>query len=231
MDPALIAAILDYVWRVTPGLLVIIVTYGVLPKQALLTRIFLLIFAFLLVRDAMTPVGFWQLGVYNHVIWLRFADHALLLIILGAISLLMTLLVMRFNPELNRYLVWFGKNKIFSLFIGLAASIVVVAPVYLMYLFIPLEERGGPVTASLLIPLLFLALCGNWLEEVLFRGYLQGYLTQRTGAKKAVLLSGLLFAVGHVFLSATVTGPRAGDHFFAIEMGAMNEMNTKRERL
>ncbi|GIQ69065.1 hypothetical protein XYCOK13_18890 [Xylanibacillus composti] len=43
------------------------------------------------------------------------------------------------------------------------------------------------------------------MEEVLFRGYVQGYLEQRTGMWRAAILSGLFFASGHIFLSATVT--------------------------
>ena len=43
------------------------------------------------------------------------------------------------------------------------------------------------------------------MKEVLFRGYLQGMFELKTGPWRAALLSGLLFAAGHVFLSATVT--------------------------
>lgn len=69
----------------------------------------------------------------------------------------------------------------------------------------PVDQRGVVVFYVLLLPLLTLALLGNFMEEVLFRGYIQGYLERRTSMWRAALLSGLLFAVGHVFLSATVT--------------------------
>src|SRR5690606_37031624 len=98
-----------------------------------------------------------------------------------------------------------GTNKVASILVGIVGALVVVAPILLSYLFAPIEERGGAVPPSLWLPLLFLALSGNWLEEVLFRGYLHGYLSKWTGQWKAALLSGLLFAVGHIFLSATVT--------------------------
>jgi uncharacterized protein len=48
-------------------------------------------------------------------------------------------------------------------------------------------------------------LVGNSYEEVLFRGFLQGLMTEQIGAAAAVLVAGLSFAFGHVFLAATVT--------------------------
>ena len=57
----------------------------------------------------------------------------------------------------------------------------------------------------LLPALLYMALAGNFLEELLFRGFLQSKLQKQTSPTRAALLSGLLFAVAHVFLASTVT--------------------------
>ena len=59
--------------------------------------------------------------------------------------------------------------------------------------------------AGLLAALLFLALAGNFAEEVLFRGLLQGRLERTAGPVRAAALSALLFAACHVFLATTVT--------------------------
>ena len=200
MDDAFLTAIFDYGWRVIPGSLLIAITYFVLPRRAALAKIFMLVFAFLLVRDAMTPVGFWEFGVSSHTIWVRFADHALLLITLGITSLLFTGFILSFNPDLNRYLLWFGSNKIVSLLIGIAGAVAVVAPIGVTYSFMPLEARGGAVPVSLLLPLLFMALCGNWLEEVLFRGYLQGYFAEKTGSWGGVFIGIDLCGRARVFI-------------------------------
>lgn len=109
------------------------------------------------------------------------------------------------NRSLNGYLVWFGSNKPLSLVAGLVGAAVVIAPFLILYGQVPIDQRGGVVSSELLLPLLTLALLGNFMEEVLFRGYIQGYIEQRTGMWRAAVLSGMLFAVGHVFLSATVT--------------------------
>lgn len=85
-------------------------------------------------------------------------------------------------------------------------AVMVALPLLAVMRFVPLGERGGDVPAVLLIPLAVLALGGNFMEEVLFRGHVQGYLeTIGLGAVRTVLLSGALFAAGHVFLAATVT--------------------------
>jgi uncharacterized protein len=54
---------------------------------------------------------------------------------------------------------------------------------------------------------LVVALLGNLYEEVLFRGYLQGYLQTGCGMGRyrAGIASGLLFGLGHSFLALTVT--------------------------
>ena len=59
---------------------------------------------------------------------------------------------------------------------------------------------------SLLLPLLVVTLCGNLYEELLFRGFLQGYALERgVAATRAALIAGTAFATCHVFLASTVT--------------------------
>ena len=67
------------------------------------------------------------------------------------------------------------------------------------------DSSEQPVAFSLLPPLLLMALFGNLLEEVLFRGYFQGYLEKHVTPLRAALGSGVFFAVCHTFLATTVT--------------------------
>ena len=53
--------------------------------------------------------------------------------------------------------------------------------------------------------LLYLAVVGNLLEEVLFRGWLQGLLENETSRLRAAAGSAIAFAAGHAFLAITVT--------------------------
>ncbi|MCP2052762.1 UNVERIFIED_ORG: membrane protease YdiL (CAAX protease family) [Pseudomonas fluorescens] len=50
-----------------------------------------------------------------------------------------------------------------------------------------------------------LAYGANALEEVLFRGFLQGYLEQQVSPLRAALISGVAFAACHGFLALSVT--------------------------
>ncbi|VVN40702.1 hypothetical protein PS862_04030 [Pseudomonas fluorescens] len=50
-----------------------------------------------------------------------------------------------------------------------------------------------------------LAFGGNALEEVLFRGFLQGHLEHHTSALRAALVSAVAFAACHAFLALRVT--------------------------
>lgn len=197
--------LLEYIQRITPGLILLTLTWLALPKKPVISKLFILIFGFILMRDAMTPAGFWEFGAAGGMVWLRFIDDALILTILALTSLAVTLFILLINKRLNAYLLWWGKNKAISLVIGLIGAVIVTAPFLIMYMEVPIGERGGAVPAGLLLPLLVFALFGNFLEEVLFRGYIQGYFEKVTGPWRAALISGLLFAAGHIFLAATVT--------------------------
>ena len=198
--------LLDYFLRLFPGLIVVVAIYLIIPKDMTVLKIFNLIFGFILMRDAMTPLNIWVFGVNGNVLWLRFIDDAFILITIGLLSLLVTLLIYFSNRHLTSNFIWFKTNsKSRSLFIGALAALLIAIPFMLTYLFIPIQDRGGEVALHLLLPLLILALFGNLLEEVLFRGFLQNYLKQEVGINKSIALSGLIFALGHIFLAITVT--------------------------
>ncbi|MFB9071658.1 type II CAAX prenyl endopeptidase Rce1 family protein [Citricoccus parietis] len=66
------------------------------------------------------------------------------------------------------------------------------------------------MAAGVVVLLAAFALCGNLVEEVLFRGFLQAHLEDnlpgRSGRWRAALLSALIFAAGHLFLAYNLTG-------------------------
>lgn len=172
MDASLADELLAFGWRVLPGILLIAVTYALLPRKAELAKVFLFIFAFLLMRDAMTPAGFWQFGVTPGTVWLRFADDGPLLLVLGGASLAATLFLLAIQHKgLNKSILWIGDKPVWSVIVGILGALCVAVPFLLSYLFVPIEARGGAVPSSLWPSLLFFALAGNGLEEVLFRGY------------------------------------------------------------
>lgn len=196
----------EYVWRLLPGLILLIMTYVLLPKNNHWLKISVLLVGFILMRDAMTPVGLWEFGMNGQILWLRFIDDAFILFSIALLSLGMTFVICHLNPSLVKDINWFATpHKFLASLMGIIAAIIIVLPFMLPYLAIPITERAGIFPRHLLLPLLIFALFGNLLEEVLFRGLLQSQLQKITTSFHAILLSGLFFALGHTFLAITVT--------------------------
>lgn len=197
----------NYFVRISPGVVLLSLTYFLLPKKENVFKIYLLLFGFILMRDAMTPLSLWEFGITDHIIWLRFIENPLVLLTIGFLSLVISLFLYHFIPELKTDFKWFATSKKWHAIVtGVLMPVIVIGPFVLFYASVPLLHRGGEVPSDLLFPLLFFSLFGNFLEELLFRGYLQGYFKkQQLSANKRVLLSGLFFSIGHIFLALTVT--------------------------
>ncbi|MET8054040.1 CPBP family glutamic-type intramembrane protease [Streptosporangium sp. NPDC005286] len=197
--------LLAYGVRILPGLLLIGACFALARgERDPLLRIMVLIFGFVLIRDAMTPLGFWRLGAAGAIPWLRFTDQAGILLLFGLGTLALTAGVLRLDGGLCSLVRW-GRFTPVTVSWGVGGGVLAAGPVLLLSLLTPMAERGGAVAVTLLPVLLAFSLMGNLAEEVLFRGFLQGRLEQHTGAIRAALLSALLFAACHVFLASTVT--------------------------
>ncbi|MFP5069380.1 type II CAAX prenyl endopeptidase Rce1 family protein [Pseudonocardia nantongensis] len=199
--------VLDYPLRLLPGLIVTAAAFLLLGRSAPVPRAVLLVLGFVLVRDTMTPLGLWTLGTAPHgALWLRFVPDAGVLVGLGVVGAAGAVAV-AYGPRDLRGLVVWGRLGPRALATALGAAAVVAGPVLALLWTVPADTRGGAVPIALLPALAVLAFGGNLLEEVLFRGVLQGLLAGRSGVGpvRTVLLSGLFFAAGHMFLATTVT--------------------------
>ncbi|MGP3931932.1 CPBP family glutamic-type intramembrane protease [Nonomuraea sp. KM88] len=197
--------LLAYGLRILPGMVLLgaCFTLAGAGRDPLL-RILILIFGFVLIRDAMTPLGFWRLGAVGGVPWLRFTDQAGILLLFGLGTAALTAAVLGLDSGLRSLVRW-GRFTPVTLVRGIGGGVLAAAPVLLLSLPTPLSARGGAVAVSLLPVLLLFSLAGNLAEEVLFRGFLQGRLEQHAGRIRAASLSALLFAACHAFLASTVT--------------------------
>lgn len=196
--------LLIYFLRITPGLILVSSVFFLIPKKQIVARIFVLILGFVLIRDAMTPEGLWNFGITSPAIWLRFIDDGYVLTTMGALSLLIAFLLLNVK-ELRRLVRWGELHSAKTYMVGFIAGVAVALPFLLVGMGVPIEDRGGYVGATLLPALLFMALAGNFLEEVIFRGFLQSYLAKQMTGLRAAAVSGVIFAVAHVFLASTVT--------------------------
>src|SRR5690625_1496402 len=126
--------LMDYSLRIMLGIFLIALIYFLLPKQFIVVKIFLLVFGFILMRDAMTPMGLWEFGIEEQMIWLRFIDDSFILLALAITSLVLTVGIVYFNRRMRKYLVWFGDNKIKSILAGLLGATIAIAPFFFMYM-------------------------------------------------------------------------------------------------
>ncbi|TYQ13212.1 UNVERIFIED_CONTAM: hypothetical protein Cloal_4274 [Acetivibrio alkalicellulosi] len=196
--------LINYFLRIFPGMGLIALTF-VLIKPNVYFRTVIYIFTFILMRDAMTPLGLWTLGKENGIVWLRMSSDPAFLIAFAVTSLIVVVALYKFDRENRKYLIWFRNKKLIGLIFGILGCIVVAAPFLNLYRGIDINDRGGIVNASILLPLLLFSMFGNLLEECLFRGYALGVLKNSQNYIVAGLSTGVMFAACHIFLAITVT--------------------------
>lgn len=216
---------LVYLLRVLPGLTVIALAF-LAARPSRNVRVGLYLLAFVLLRDAMTPLGLWSFGARNGVFWIRLSTDPWFLLAFGVAALGISLGVLTLDRG-NREAVHLfrrrgGTGTPAGIGAGVAAGIggalLVVAPFWWLYRGIPIYLRGGSVAHHLIPAILVFALLGNFMEELLFRGYVLDYLqkrhllrrSRRNASAPAALItpgiqSGVVFAVCHIFLASTVT--------------------------
>lgn len=195
-----------YVSAVLPGVGLMLLVLLLTPRHWLWWRVVIYLLVFILVRDAMTPVGLWRVGSGPGGFWIRLVPDARALVALGLSSVGLVLGMQALDPDLARLCVWRRGPRWRGILVGLVAGLLIAAPLLAWHTQVPIAERGGSFDPRLLWASLIFALGGNLYEEVLFRGYVQG-LAEREGltSGRAALYSGLLFGAGHAFLATTVT--------------------------
>lgn len=186
----------SYLLHITPGLVLCLLWFLLTPKTQPGLRILVLLLTFVLLRDAMTPTGLWAL---DGQVRIGFIDNPLVLAALGLMSLGLIASLRPAAPELWSLIVWRKGNLPAGLAIGLLAGCAIGMPLRLY--------QGAAFSGFnlWLLGMIVLAYGGNALEEVLFRGLLQGHLERHASPLHAALGSALAFAACHVFLALTVT--------------------------
>lgn len=190
------AHLATYLLHITPGLVLCLLWFALTPKAQAGLRIAILLLTFILLRDAMTPTGLWAL---DGQVRIGFIDNPLVLAALGLMSLGLVAGLPRLAADLWSLIVWRKGNLLLGICLGLLAGCAIGMPLRLY--------QGSPFSGFNLWlgGMLLLAYGGNALEEVLFRGLLQGHLERHAPPLHAALGSAVAFAACHVFLAATVT--------------------------
>ncbi|ANF86547.1 abortive phage infection protein [Pseudomonas antarctica] len=191
--------LVNYARYLAPGVLLFGLWFALTPKALSAVRILILLMAFVLLRDAMTPLGIWSL---SGDVQIAFSGNAFVLAALGGFSLLLIALLARIAPELWQWVRWSIGNPTVGLAVALAVGCLIGVP---LRVYQGIEASAIHGYWVWLPGMVVLAYGANALEEVLFRGFLQGYLEQQVTPLRAALISGVAFAACHAFLALSVT--------------------------
>ncbi|MEO8490046.1 CPBP family intramembrane glutamic endopeptidase [Pseudomonas sp.] len=189
----------DYGVTLAPGLLLFGLWFALTPRSMTALRIMILLAAFVLMRDVMTPLGMWALSREAQI---AFSANAFVLAMLGGLSVVLIMLLSRLAPELWRLMRWTVGNPAVGILVGLAVGCLIGVP---LRVYQGIEGSAIHGYWVWLPGMVVLAYGANALEEVLFRGFLQGYLEQQITPLRAALISGVAFAACHTFLALSVT--------------------------
>lgn len=194
---AALALLGSYLLYLFPSLVLYALWFGLTPRHLVGLRIAILLLGFVLLRDVMTPLQLWSLGAGAQI---GFIANPMVLAGLGLLSLATLACLASVAAQLWKLVVWERRGWLSGLALGLLGGMALGLPLRL-YAGTDLDQATG----SWLLGMALLALGGNALEEVLFRGLLQGYLEQSCAPWRAALLSALAFAACHAFLAFSVT--------------------------
>ncbi len=203
MNPTL-EILVTYIARVLPGL-ILGAALLVITRRQPRVRIVLYLAMFVLLRDAMTPLGLWSFGTQGFF-WIRLANDPWFLVLFALSCLGLSLGLYFFDRENRPLFKWTRGSLPVGIISGILGAIVVVAPLAFLYRFVPADMRGGAISTALLPAILTFAVLGNLLEEAIFRGYVYGWLAEQMTPLKAGIASGIVFAFCHSYLATTVTG-------------------------
>jgi membrane protease YdiL (CAAX protease family) len=193
MNPTL-ETLLTYIARVLPGMMLGAAVMFATRRQPRV-RISLYLTMFVLLRDAMTPLGLWSFGTQGFF-WIRLASDPWFLVLFAISCFGLSLGLYYFDRDNRPLFKWTRGNLPVGLLWGFLGAIIFVTP---------LDTRGGEVPLAHLPAILLFALLGNLLEEALFRGYVFGSFAEQVTPIKAGIASGVVFAFCHCFLATTVT--------------------------
>lgn len=112
-----IVVLLDFGAYLAPGLLLFGLWFALTPRTLVAMRILILLAAFVLMRDAMTPLRMWALGSEMQI---AFSANPVVLATLGGLSLLLIAGLARVAPQLWALVVWYRGTRLTGLLMGLS---------------------------------------------------------------------------------------------------------------
>lgn len=177
-----------FLLNLTPALIIGILTLLFVPKSMRLLRILVYILLLVLVRDRFLTSG-GEIFVSLNILLYSIVP---LLIIAAAIF---------YETEIVGLIIWTKDNIPRVIIAGVIGALAIGLPVFLAHRFLP--AASGLFNGSLeMLPYITLPLLAIVaLEEIVFQGFLQGYLEEHIGIAKSAVISGLFFIFSYCLVS------------------------------
>ena len=195
--------LIHYIFRITPGVIAFFIFFYLVPRSLKLLRIVGFILLFALTRDAMTPEGLWTI---TNSLEIRFISQPNILLFLAFSSVALVILSHFVIGNLRDRGLWLKRPVFESVGIGLFSGVLVALLPYCVRILTAQTSSPRPGGFALIASIFALTFLGNLLEETIFRGHFQTYLSEQNLSRvRVILLSGLMFSICHTFLAFTVT--------------------------
>lgn len=200
--------LLELLWILFPILLVMLLLYVLVARNKVAWKIAVITMSFVIIETILLYKQLWWLHGEHRKLDIEFTADAWILFTLSLIGLLIIVGCILFQVQLNRYVIWAGKSIFKSILYGLFGAIVLVIPI-LFFNQHTLEKVSYEGNLSLFISTILFILVGKSLEELIFRGYLQGYFERIFTPLKAVLIATAIYSLLHFMMLVII-----GEHYW-----------------
>ncbi|MCR8659053.1 CPBP family glutamic-type intramembrane protease [Paenibacillus endoradicis] len=167
--------LLELLWILFPFLLVMLLLYVIVARKKVVWKIVIFVTSFVIIETMLLYKQLWWLHGEHRRLEIEFTSDGWILFTLSLVGLLIVVGCILFQVKLNRYVIWTGKNIFKSVTCGSIGAIILSLPIILLN-FYSLGRVPVDGSLSLFISIIMFIVVGKSIEELLFRGYLQGYL-------------------------------------------------------
>jgi|GEM_PF-6226918 len=195
--------LLELLWILVPFLLVMLLLYVIVARKKVVWKIVIFIISFIIIETVLLYKQLWWLQGKQSKLEIEFTSDGWILFTLSLIGLLIVVGFILFQVKLNRYVIWTNKNIFKSFMYGSIGAIVLTIPIILLNIH-TFGEVPFDGNLSLLISIILFIVVGKSIEELIFRGYLQGYLDRLYSPFMSGFIATAIYSLLHfVILSLT----------------------------
>lgn len=191
--------LLELLWILFPVLLVMLLLYMMVAHKKIVWKIVIFIASFVIIEIMFLYKQLWWLQGEHRRLDIEFTSDGWILFTLSLIGLLIVVGCILFQVKLNRYVIWVGSSIFISVMYGSIGAIILIIPVLLLNLH-TFGEVPFDGNVTLLISIILFILVGKAIEELIFRGYLQGYLDRLYSPFMSAFITTAIYSLLHLLI-------------------------------